>query len=224
MSEQVIPNVPETSGLLELKDEAEQAVAAPDLQERVRQLTSKALRDRKLSLTEIREIMAAVTEGVGAGLSGRGGELRSGLRQAVSGLDQAVGSAAEAVTLTLREAASQGRAFKEGEMKDSLERLKDLEGQLLDSLKDAARKSSGKLKEEWTALAEHMKTTGTDTGTRVRGALENLVNGVSASSKAGQAGVREVVDTASERLSQVASGVLAALSESLKRQSERMRQ
>jgi hypothetical protein len=224
MSEQDIPNIPETSGLLELKDEAEQAAAAPDLQERVRQLTSKALHDRKLSLAEIREIMAAITEGVGAGLSGRGGELRSGLRQAVSGLDEAVGSAAEAVTLTLREAASQGRAFKEGEMKDSLERLKDLEGQLLDSLKDAARKSSGKLKEEWTALAEHMKTTGTDTGPRVRGALENLANGVSASSKAGQAGVREVVDTASERLSQVASGVLAALSESLKRQSERMRQ
>jgi hypothetical protein len=223
MSEQAIPNIPETVGLLELKNEAEQAVAAPDLQERVRQLTSKALQDRKLSVAEIREILAAITEGVGSGLSGRAGELRTGLRQAVSGLDEAVGSAAEAVTLTLREAASQGRAFKEGEMKDSLERLKDLEGQLLDSLKDAAQKSTGKLKEEWAAMAEHLKTTGTDTGTRVRGALETLVNGVNASTRAGQAGIQDVVGTASERLSQVASGVLAALSESIKRRSERMR-
>ena len=221
MSEQDTPSVPETSGLEQLRNEAEEAAVAPDLQERVRQLTSKALLDRKLSLAEIREIMAAITECVGSGISRRGGELRTGLRQAVDGLDEAVGSAAEAVMLTLREAASQGRAFKEGELKVSLERLKDLEGQLLDSLKDAAKKSSGNLREEFATLAEHMKTTGTDTGTRVRGALETLVNGVNASAKAGQAGVQEVVDTASERLSQVASGVLAGLSESLKRQSER---
>ncbi|WP_363924200.1 DUF6781 family protein [Thiobacillus sp. 65-1402] len=44
-----------------------------------------------------------------------------------------------------------------------------------------------------------------------------------ASGAAGRAGLSESASAATARLSQVASGILAALSESLKRQSERLR-
>ncbi len=217
MSEQETIGNPETSGLLQLKNEAEAAASAPDLHERVRQLTHKVLMERKFSLNEVREILTAITEGVGSGLAGRGGELRDGLKQAIAGLDEAVGSSAEAVTLTLREAVSHGRAFTDGELKATLERVRDLEGQLLDSLKVAAQQSSGKLREELNALADHMKTTGTDTGARVKRALETLAIGANSAAKAGQFGVKEVTETARERLSQVASGVLVALAESLRK-------
>ena len=50
-----------------------------------------------------------------------------------------------------------------------------------------------------------------------------MASGVKASGEAGRAGLSESASTATERLSQVASGVLAALSDSLKRQSERLR-
>jgi hypothetical protein len=207
----------ESAALSELRREAEAAAGAADLHEQVRQLTLKALTEKRLPLGDAKAVLTAITEGVGNGLAGRGGELREGLRQALSGLDQAVGSAAEAMTLTLREAVSQGRAFTEGELKTALERVRDLESQLVESVKAAAQQSGGKLKEELERLAEHMRTTGTDTGARIRQALEALANGASAAAKAGQFGVREVSETARDRLSQVASGVLAALAESLRK-------
>ena len=208
--------------LNELRVEAEAAADAPDLQERVRQLTHRALLDRKLSLAELRDIVAAITEGVGKGLTQRGGELRTELRRAAAGLGEAIGSTAEAVSLTLREATSHGKAYREGELQASIARVKELEAALMEGLKDTAQKSSGKLKEELNALGEHIKTTRTDTGDRVRAALETMTSSLNASARAGRAGVGEVADTAGERLSSVASGVLSALSDALKRQSERL--
>lgn len=208
--------------LNDLRVEAEAAADAPDLQERVRQLAHRALLDRKLSLAELRDIVAAITEGVGRGLTQRGGELRTELRRAAAGLGEAIGSTAEAVSLTLREATSHGKAYKEGELQASIARVKELEAALMEGLKDTAQKSSGKLKGELNALGEHIKTTRTDTGDRVRAALETMTNGLNASARAGRAGVGEVADAAGERLSSVASGVLSALSDALKRQSERL--
>jgi len=223
MNDELTPASAENEGLLLLQNKAEEAVNEPDLRERVRDLTARALHDRRMTLAELRDIVGAVTAGVGSGLNARGGEMKAGLKQTVDGLDDAIGSAAEAVSLTLREAVSKGQEFKDGEMKEILERLRDLEGQFVDTLKDAAQKSSGKLKEEWGQMAEHLSHTGTRTGERVRESLSQLAQGVKATGQAGQSGVKEAVDVASERLSQLASGVLEALSDSLKRQSERLR-
>jgi hexokinase len=208
--------------LNELRDEAEAAANSPDLQERVRQLTHRALLDRKLSFTELREIVASITEGLGRGLNARGGEIRDELRRAVSGLDDAIGSTAEAISLTVREAAARGREVSEGELKDSLARVRELESALRDGIKQTARLSSGKLREEFTHLGEHLKTTGADTGARVRDAVESITNSLRASGHAGRSGVREAVEEAGIRASSVASGVLSALSDALKRQSDRL--
>ncbi len=223
MSDEITPVENPGEGLVQLQSDAEQAVGQPDLRERVRDLTARALQERRLSLSELRDVVGAVTAGVGTGLSARGGEVKAGLSQAVDGLDDAIGGAAEAVSLTLREAVSQGREFKDSELKDTLERLRDLESQFVDVLKEAADKSSGKLKDEWARMAEHLSSTGTRTGERVRESLTQLAQGVKTGSASGQSGVKEAVGVASERLAHVASGVLEALSDSLKRQSERLR-
>jgi len=216
-------SIPESTQLVQLHDDAVAATSEPDLRERVRELTARALNERRMALGDIREVIAAVASGVGSGLTARGGEIKDGLKQAVSGLDDAVGSAAQAVSLTLREAASQGKAFKDNELKASLEQLRDLEAQIVDTLKQTASHSGGKLKEELSQLSEHLKNSGTRTGEQVRDALEQLANGVKASSKAGRAGLSESASTATERLAHVASGVLDAVADTLKRQSERLR-
>jgi gas vesicle protein len=212
-----------STALVELQDAAAAAAAAPDLRERVRDLTAKALQDRSLSFSELREIVSAIASGVGSGLSAREGEMKDGLKQAVSGLDEAVGSAAQAASYTLQEAVAKGKAFRDNELKAQLEQLRDLETQIVDTLKQTARDSGGKLKEELEALSEHLKNSGTRTGEQVREAMQQLASGVKASSQAGRAGLSESAGTATERLSQVASGVLDALSESLKRQSQKLR-
>jgi len=216
-------SIPDNTQLVQLHDEAAAAASTPDLRERVRELTARALHERRMALNDIREIVSAITSGVGSGLTARGGEMKDGLKQAVSGLDDAIGSAAQAASYTLREAATQGKAFKDTELKASLEQLRDLETQIVDTLKQTAKQSGGKLKEELDHLSDHLKHSGTRTGEQVRDALQQLASGVKASSEAGRAGLSESASTATERLSQVASGVLAALSDSLKRQSERLR-
>jgi len=216
-------SIPDNTQLVQLHDEAAAAVSTPDLRERVRELTARALHERRLSLSELREVVAAIASGVGSGLTARGGEMKDGLKQAVSGLDDAVGSAAQAASYALQEAAGQGKAFKDNELKASLEQLRDLEAQIVDTLKQTASQSGGKLKEELGYLSDHLKISGTRTGEQVLESLQQMASGVKASSMAGRAGLSESASTATERLSQVASGVLAALAESLKRQSERLR-
>ena len=149
--------------------------------------------------------------------------MKEGLKQAVAGLDDAVGSAAQATSYTIREAVEQGRAFKDNELKASLEQLRDLESQVVDALKATAKQSGGKLREELEHLGDHLRINGTRTGEEVRDALQQFAAGIRSGSAAGRAGLAETAGVASERLSQVASGVLAAVSESLKRQSERLR-
>lgn len=215
--------IPDNTQLVQLHDEAAAATSSPDLRERVRELTAKALHERRMAFNDLREIVSAITSGVGNGLSARGGEMKDGLKQAVAGLDDAVGSAAQAASYTLQEAVEQGKAFKDNELKVQLEQLRDLESQIVDTLKQTASQSGGKLKEELETLSDHLKISGTRTGEQVREALQQLASGVKATSEAGRAGLSESASTATERLSQVASGILAALSESLKRQSERLR-
>jgi len=216
-------SISENTQLVQLHDEAEAAVANPDLRERVRELTARALHERRVPLDDLRGVINAITSGVGSGLTARGGEMKDGLKQAVSGLDEAVGSAAQAASYTLQEAIAKGKDYKDSELKASLEQLRDLETQIVDTLKQTASQSGGKLKEELEYLIDHLKISGTRTGEKVRDALQQLASGVKASSEAGRAGLSESASTASERLSMAASGVLAALSESLKRQSERLR-
>lgn len=216
-------SIPDNAQLAQWHDEAAAAAATPNLHERVRELTARALHDRRMELSELRAIIGAISSGVGSGLTARGGEMKEGLKQAVSGLDEAIGNAAQSASYTLREAISQGKAFKDDELKASLEQLRDLETQFVDTLKQTAKQSGGKLKEELEYLSDHLKHSGTRTGEQVREALQQMVSGLKSSGKAGRAGLSEPAGAATERLSMVASGVLEALADTLKRQSDRLR-
>jgi gas vesicle protein len=216
-------SIPDNAQLAQWHDEAAAAAATPNLHERVRELTARALHDRRMELSELRAIVGAISSGVGSGLTARGGEMKEGLKQAVSGLDEAIGSAAQNASYTLREAISQGKAFKDDELKASLEQLRDLETQFVDTLKQTAKQSGGKLKEELEYLSDHLKYSGTRTGEQVREALQQMVSGLKSSGEAGRAGLSESAGAATERLSMVASGVLEALADTLKRQSDRLR-
>lgn len=216
-------SIPDGAQVAQWQAEAADAASAPDLYERVRALTARALHERRMALQDVQAIASAIVTGVGSGLTARGGEIRGHLKDAISGLDEAVGGAAQAASYTLQEAAEQGRALKEQELKASLEQLRDLEGQLVDTLKQTASESGGKLKEELGYLSDHLRNSGTRTGAQARESLERLARGLKASGEAGRAGLSDSARVAVDHLSQVASGILDAVADSLKRQSERMR-
>lgn len=205
----------------DLKREAETAASkGENLRDRAKQLTLDALKDGKLSLEEIRNIGQAITEGVSLGLNKGGGELKSGLKEAVGGMDEAIGQAAQRVSMTFREAIERGKDFNEMELKSSIERMRDLERDFLGSLKDVAGKSSGKLKEELTEISGHLGRAGTDTGGRVKESLSALYDTLAAQAGSTGSNLKEAARTTSGRLAELASGVLAGFSEAMKNKPE----
>lgn len=216
-------SIPENDPFAQLHNDTAAVADAPDLRERVRDLTARVLHDRRMMVQDMGEIIRAVTAGVGSGLQTRGGEIKAGLKQAVLGLDDAFGSAALATSYTLREAVEQGRSFKEGELRSRLDALRAIEGQFIDTLQQTARQTRGVARQELEQLADHLKITGTRTGDQMRGALDQIASGIKHSAAVSQAALGEAASTAGERLSQAAGGVLEAVSDSLKRQSERLR-
>jgi gas vesicle protein len=205
----------------DLKREAETAACeGGNLRNRAKQLTLDALKDGKLSLEEIRNIGQAITEGVSLGLTKGGGELKSGLKEAVGGMDEAIGQAAQRVSMTFREAIERGKDFNETELKSSIERMRDLERDFLESLKDVAGKSGGKLKEELTEISGHLGRAGTDTGGRVKESLNGLYAALNAQAGSTSSTIKDAARTTSARLADLASGVLAGLSEAMKNKSE----
>lgn len=213
----------ETTNLpVNVKQEAESAAThGENLRDRAKQITLDALRDGKLSLDEIRSIGQAISEGVSLGLAERGSDLKSGLKEAVSGMDEAIGQAAQRVSMTFREAIERGKDFNEAELKSSIERMRDLERDFLESLKDVAGKSSGKLKEELTEISGHLGRTGTDTGGRVRESLGALYSSLSAQAGTTKSSLKDAAQVTTARLADLASGVLAGLSETIRHKSDK---
>lgn len=213
----------ETTNLpVNVKQEAESAAThGENLRDRAKQITLDALRDGKLSLDEIRSIGQAISEGVSLGLAERGSDLKSGLKEAVSGMDEAIGQAAQRVSMTFREAIERGKDFNEAELKSSIERMRDLERDFLESLKDVAGKSSGKLKEELTEISGHLGRTGTDTGGRVRESLGALYSSLSAQAGTTTSSLKDAAQVTTARLADLASGVLAGLSETIRHKSDK---
>jgi gas vesicle protein len=205
---------------IENKKEVTEAVRALEgdeaqLRERVRALVMKALVDHQTDPAAIRDIMRDTLAGVGDGLMERGNQASGALKEAVVGLDEAVGRSVYAVQMAMEEAWGMGHKFAATDMKDTVEAVKNLEEDLLSTIKEASDKTQGWLKGEYADLGNHLARTGTDTGAQVRAVLETLnsrVSGVMAGSMAESAATAAA---ARERFSAVASGILRGLADAL---------
>jgi gas vesicle protein len=185
------------------------------LRERVRALVMKALVDHQTDPAAIRDIMRDTLAGVGDGLVERGNQASGALKEAVLGLDEAVGRSVYAMQMAMEEAWGMGHKFATSDMKDTVEVVKNLEEDLLSTIKEASDKTQGWLKGEYADLGNHLARTGTDTGAQVRAVLEKLnsrMSGVMAGSMAESAATAAA---ARERFSAVASGILRGLADAL---------
>ena len=123
-----------------IRQAASESVASGEgIRERVRELTLRALQERRLDLHGTREVMRAMTEGISLGAQKRGSDMREALSEAFAGMDQAVSKAAQASSLALQEMSSRGREFTDTELRQGLERMRAMESSLIDSLRDISR-------------------------------------------------------------------------------------
>ncbi len=185
------------------------------LRGRVRELVMKTLVERQLDPPAIKEVMRMTVSGVGEGLAQRGSEAGTALLEAVHGLDEAVSRSVYSVQLALEEVWGQGRHFADQDVRETVDEFRELEDDLLTTLKDSSAKAQGWLKQELLDISTHLGRTGTDTGMRVKAVLEVFNNHLAeVASGAGS----EAISTAQEagsRLTAVASGILRGLADSL---------
>jgi len=186
-----------------------------DLRATVRDMTLRALKSRELSISEVKSVVRAVSEGVSIGLDRRGGELKGAASEALAGLDEAVKKSAEATKLAAEQLLSQGKDFTAQDLKPVVEDLKRLEQELLDSVSQAADRAGSRVKEAFADLVTHARRAGTDTGRVVADAVSDFNNRAGSTLKSGAAESATAARELSKRLAVVASGILSGMADVL---------
>ncbi len=201
----------------QIREAASTSVAAGEnIRERVRELTLQALQSRRLDFSAMREVMTSLTQGISIGAERRGKDVRQALSEAFAGMDQALSKAAQASSLALKELAARGRDFSDNELKQGLERMRQMEGDFLDSVRQVSRSASGSVKSEWQDLIAHAQRAGTDTGRVISQTARDFSARMTTTMSEGAVAGVEAARQFGERFAAAASGVLAAMSEALR--------
>jgi len=201
-----------------IRQAASESVAAGEaIRERVRELTLQALQARRLDLHGMREVMRAMTEGISLGAQRRG-DVREALSEAFAGMDQAVSKAAHASSLALKEMSARGREFTDTELRQGLERMRSMEGDLLSAVRDISQATGGAVKSEWESLSAHLQNAGTDTGRVVSQTARDFSARLTSVMSEGAVAGMEAARQFGERFAAMTSGILAGMSEALRKE------
>jgi hypothetical protein len=188
-----------------------------DLQAQVRSIVMRAIAERNLDAKEVKQVIRAVFSGMGQGLPQRGQQAADAARAAVQGLDEAVGKSVYALRMAAEEAWDQGRQYGAGDVKEAVEDIRELEADLLSTLKDHADRGQGVVKEVFTGLHAHLARTGTDTGNQVRDVLARLGSQMADAAQGSGSALKAQAETGKTRLKAVAAGILRGLADGLER-------
>jgi hypothetical protein len=201
----------------EIREAASASMAGGEnIRERVRELTLKALQSRRLDFAAMREVMTSMTQGISVGAERRGQDVRQALSEAFAGMDQAMSKAAQASSLALKELAARGREFSDNELKQGLERMRQMEGDFLDSVRQVSQSASGSVKSEWQDLIAHAQRAGTDTGRVISQTARDFSARMTATMSEGAIAGVEAARQFGERFAALTSGILAGMSEALR--------
>jgi hypothetical protein len=187
-----------------------------NIRERVRALTLEALQSRHLDFASLREVMKSLTEGISVGAEQRGRDLRFALSEAFAGMDQALSKAAQASSLALKELASRSKGFSNQDLKQGLERMRQMEGDFLDAVRQVSQSAGGTVKSEWQELSSHAQRAGTDTGRVISQTAREFSARMSATMGDTAIAGMEAARQFGERFAAAASGILAGMSEALR--------
>jgi hypothetical protein len=209
----------------EIKSTASRLVqAGGEVREKLRELTVQALTQGELAEREIREVLNAITEGVSLGADQRANEVKSAVADALHGMDDALSHAAEAMHLAISEVVSEAKDFGSHDLQQGLNDLKKLEELFLETVSRVAGNANGLVKQEMSAIAEHGRHIGTDTGERIKAVANDLGNRVRSTAHgaadAGKKAAREV----SARVATMASRKLGEIALRIGEKAEQLKQ
>jgi len=179
----------------------------------VRELTLSALRGRELTVDQITRVVRAVTEGVSLGAASSGVDPDRVLGDAFAGLDEAVLKAVQANHLALQQLASQGQGGSK--LQKALDDLERLEDEFLKTVKDATKKGSQQMRDQWAKLLQHKEEAGTATQAQIEQTLEAFGERMRDAVRQQRRMALKAGEAMAENFATLASGILIGLTEGL---------
>ncbi|MGB5080645.1 MAG: DUF6781 family protein [Burkholderiales bacterium] len=198
-----------------IRDEVQRALEqGRGVQKAVRDITLKALTRGELDQDAIRKVTRQVVRGVQEAATVRGAGAKDTVAEAVAGVDGALAHAAQALKLSIEEAAGRAGRFSREDLAKARESLESLEGDFLDALREAARAGRGTVSSILDDLLQHAQASGTAVG-RQLGQMSPLPGRMAEAGRAQfDAGVRAAMSS-SALVARVASGVLTGIADAL---------
>ena len=186
-----------------------------NLRTAVRELTLSALRGRELTVREIKRVVKSVTEGVNLGAATSKLDGDQVLGEAFAGMDEAVLKAVQANHLALQSLAAQGQSLRDSHVKKAVDELERLEDDVLATVKDATRKGSKQLRDQWAALLRQQESAGTQTAAQVEATLEAFGDRMRDAVREQRRTAVKAAEVMAENFTTLASGILIGLTEGL---------
>jgi hypothetical protein len=189
------------------------------IRQRVKGLTSQALRQGRVDPEAVRDVVRAVIGQTSGKAAVSGAEAREPFADAVRGLDEALVKSASATHGALQQLASRGKDFTDNDLKDALVSLRKLEEDYMAAANRVAEAMSGNLRHEMMELAVHAQNVGVEASARVATVMGEFASGNFASGLGATPGLA-TMRGASVRMALLASGVLAGVADALRDQPE----
>jgi hypothetical protein len=197
-----------------LKGLAQESVKqGENLRTAVRELTLNALRGRELTVEQIKRVVSAVTQGVNLGAASSKADPERVLGEAFSGMDEAVLKAVQANHLALQQFS--GQAQGGSNMQKALDELERLEDEFVKTVKDAAKKGSQQLRNQWASVLQQKEAAGIATQTQIEQTLEQFGDQMQAAVRQQRRTAVKATEAMMENFNTLASGILIGLTEGL---------
>jgi len=181
----------------------------------VRELTLNALRGRELTLAEIKRVVKTVTEGVNLGAASTKIDAERVLSEALAGMDDAVLKAVQANHLALQQLAAQGQSLRDSHVKKALDDLERLEDAFIASVKEAAKKGSKQIKDQWATVLQQKQNVGTETAAQIEATMEQFGDQMRETVKQQRRTALKAAEMMAENFTTLANGILIGLTEGL---------
>lgn len=199
-----------------LKKQASAAVKqGEDLRAAVRELTLNALRNRALTLAQIKQVLKSVSAGVNVGAAKSKMDIDQVLEQAVAGMDDALLKAVQANHLALQQVAAAGQSFEQSQVKKALQELERLEDEFLNAVKQASEGAPKSMRAHWANVLQQKEVSGTEAGEQAAATMKAFAERTQSAMRDQRRAGAKAAQAFSQNFATLASGLLTGLSKAL---------
>jgi uncharacterized protein DUF6781 len=184
-----------------------------DIQQTVRDITLKALARGELDLEGMRRVTREAVKGVQSAAAAHGEAGRA--KEALAGVDEALAHAAQALSLSIREAAGRAAEFSREDLVKTREDLKNLERLFLDTLHEAARGGRGVASAIIDDAVRHAQASGTAVGDQLTRGVGEVTGRIADAGKARFESGMNAALASGATMARIAAGVLAGIADAL---------